>query len=121
MKAAVPCTTESTGRGRNLALNPTWFRVVYKPTEPMHYTYILKSLKDNKLYIGQTDDLKRRFNEHQRGKNNSTKARRPFELIFYEAFLSKSDAIRRERYFKSTKGKSSLKQMLRDSLKSSIA
>jgi len=76
----------------------------------------LASLKDKKLYIGQTDNLKQRFKEHQTGKNLSTSSRRPFQLIFYEAFLDKDDAIRREKYFKSSKGKSSLKQILRSSL-----
>ncbi|MDH4330233.1 MAG: GIY-YIG nuclease family protein [Candidatus Moranbacteria bacterium] len=83
----------------------------------MHYVYILKSLKDLKLYTGQTSDLKRRFNEHQKGKVQSTKHRRPLSLIFYEAFKEKEDAMRRERYFKTTKGKISLKLITRESLK----
>ena len=82
----------------------------------MHYTYVLQSLKDGKLYIGSTADLRRRFTEHQQGKNTSTKHRRPFELIFYEAFKHAEDALRRERYFKTNKGKSTLRQMLRESL-----
>jgi len=82
----------------------------------MYYVYILKSLKDLKLYIGRTDNLKRRVGEHHLGKVSSTKNRRPLLLIFYEAFLGKGDSVRRERYFKTSKGKSSLKQMLRESL-----
>ena len=83
----------------------------------MHYVYILKSLKDYKLYIGRSDDLKKRISDHEKGKVISTKNRRPLELVFYEAYKSKDDAIRREIYFKSSKGKSSLNMMLRDSLK----
>ena len=83
----------------------------------MHYVYILKSLKDYKLYIGRSDDLKKRISDHAKGKVISTKNRRPLELVFYEAYKSKDDAIRREIYFKSSKGKSSLNMMLRDSLK----
>jgi len=82
----------------------------------MYYVYVLLSLKDNKFYIGLTSDLKRRLKEHNSGNNTSTKSRLPFKLIYYEAHLSKADAMRRERYFKTTKGKSTLKQMLRDSL-----
>ena len=67
------------------------------------YVYILKSLKDGKFYIGLTADLERRVSEHQNGKNISTSKRLPVELIYYEAFLSKKDAQRRERYFKTTK------------------
>jgi predicted GIY-YIG superfamily endonuclease len=55
--------------------------------------------------------------EHSNGEVTSTKSRRPFELIFYEGYKGMGDAKRRERYFKTAKGKSSLKLMLRDSLK----
>ncbi len=82
----------------------------------MHYVYVLLSLKDEKFYIGLTGDLQRRLKEHNTGKNISTKSRLPLKLLCYEAHLSKKDAARRERYFKTTKGKSTLKQMLRDSL-----
>ena len=82
----------------------------------MYYTYILLSLKDWKFYIGYSSDLKQRIKDHFCGKNKSTSPRRPFKLIYYEAHLSKKDAMRRERYFKTDKGKSSLKQMLRESL-----
>jgi len=82
----------------------------------MYYVYVLTSLKDSKLYIGFTNDLKRRLKEHNSGKNASTKSRIPLELVYYEAHLSKADAMRRERYFKTTKGKSTLRQMLRESL-----
>ena len=83
----------------------------------MYYVYILFSLKDKKFYIGFTNDLKRRLKEHNSGKNTSTKSRLPLKLIYYEAHLSKADAARRERYFKTTKGKSTIRQMLRESLK----
>ena len=62
----------------------------------MFYVYILKSLKDEKLYIGSTNDLKRRLSEHNNGLNRSTKARRPFELRYYEACTKESDARKRE-------------------------
>jgi putative endonuclease len=79
----------------------------------MFYTYVLKSQKDKKLYIGYSSDLKIRFAQHRRGEVESTKHRRPLNLIFYEAFQNEKDAQRRERYFKTDKGKSSLKQMIR--------
>ena len=64
----------------------------------MYYTYVLKSQKDDKLYIGYTSDLQKRFKEHQKGKVKSTKHRRLLELIFYEAFKNKKDAMRRQKY-----------------------
>ena len=85
--------------------------------EHMFYVYILISLKDRKFYIGYTGDLKRRLKEHNSGKNISTKSRLPLKLIYYESHLSKADAERREKYFKTTKGKSTLRQMLRESLR----
>jgi putative endonuclease len=66
--------------------------------------------------VGRSKDLKRRMTEHTRGKVFTTSRLLPIELIFYEAFYSKKDAIRRERYFKTSKGKSSLKQIIRNSI-----
>jgi putative endonuclease len=83
----------------------------------MFYVYVLISLKDNKFYIGFTNNLQRRLKEHNSGKNISTKSRLPLSLIYYESHLSKGDAERREKYFKTTKGKSTLRQMLRESLR----
>ncbi len=83
----------------------------------MYYTYILLSKKDNKFYAGFTADLKRRITQHNLGEVLSTKCRRPLDLIFFEAYLNKYDALRRERYFKTTKGKAILKSMLREYFK----
>ncbi len=82
----------------------------------MYYTYTLL-LKNTKIYSGSTNDLKRRLNEHQLGKVLSTKNQRPIELIFYEAFVNKKDAERREKYFKTDKGKKMLKVILREYFK----
>lgn len=82
----------------------------------MYYVYVLLSLKDNKFYIGFSEDIKKRLADHNAVRNTSTKPRRLFKLIYYEAHLNKYDALRREAYFKTTKGKSTLKQMLRTTL-----
>jgi len=62
----------------------------------MFFVYMLKSQKDDSLYIGYTNDLKRRFSEHNNGQNLSTRHKVPFELIYYEAYKNKSDARYRE-------------------------
>ena len=62
----------------------------------MFYVYILKSKKDDQLYIGSTNDLRRRLAEHNEGESRSTKSRRPFELRYYEAFSCEEDARHRE-------------------------
>ena len=62
----------------------------------MYYLYVLKSKKDDNLYIGSTNDLRRRLFEHNSGKNISTKGRRPFELRYYESYFNEDDARKRE-------------------------
>ena len=76
----------------------------------------LFSLKDKQFYTGYSTDVFRRFKEHICGYSASTQFQRPFELIYYGGHLSKKDAQRREHYFKTTNGKATLKQMLRESL-----
>ena len=78
------------------------------------YTYVLLSFKDNEYYIGYTNDLKRRIEEHNVGKNFSTKSRRPFKLIYFEACLNEDDAKQREKYFKSTIGRRFLSRRLQN-------
>lgn len=82
----------------------------------MCYVYVLLSEKDNNFYIGFTENIEQRLDEHNSGKNVSTKLRRPFNLVYYEAHISKQDALRRERYFKTAKGKTTIKQILKDAL-----
>jgi len=66
----------------------------------MYYSYVLQSEKDNGFYIGFTKNLKLRLEHHNKGIVDSTKDRRPFSLIYYEACLDQSDATRREKYLK---------------------
>ena len=66
----------------------------------MFSVYILKSLRDNDLYIGSTNDLRRRLKEHNAGKSFSTKYRVPFKSVYYEAYLSEKDAGQREHNLK---------------------
>ncbi len=78
-----------------------------------YYTYVLQSKKDNMFYTGYTNDLRKRFSQHQKGQNRSTKNRGPFELIYYEACLDEFDARAREKYLKSGMGKRYLKNRLK--------
>jgi len=83
----------------------------------MFYVYVLQSLLNGRLYVGRTANLKRRFKEHIDAKVWTTSRMLPVKLIFYEAFAVAGDSIRRERYLKTSKGKATLKQMLRESMK----
>jgi len=79
--------------------------------------YVLYSLKDNNFYTGYTTNLHERLTSHISGDSQAIKFRRPFILLFCEYFLSKHDATRREKYFKTSVGKKMLKILLKDSLK----
>ena len=79
----------------------------------MYYVYVLLSERDGKFYTGSTGNLKERVEEHNRGYGRSTKNRRPFKLIYYEACLNKEDAMQREKYLKSGMGKKHLKKRLK--------
>jgi len=83
----------------------------------MFYFYLIKSLKDKDLYSGYTDDLRQRYKNHNSGRVSSTKNRRPFEVIYYEAYKSEIDARNRERQIKRrAKAFISLKRRLKNSL-----
>lgn len=69
------------------------------------FTYVLLSLKDGMFYTGYTRDISERIIQHHSGKVPSTADRRPLRLLYYEACLTKEDAIARERYLKSGMGK----------------
>ena len=76
------------------------------------YIYVLKSLKDGKLYIGKTEDLKKRVKEHNAGKVKATKNRRPLELIYYEAYSNKEKWNKQEMFYKTGVGRDSLKHKI---------
>ncbi len=84
----------------------------------MYYAYILRSIKDGKLYSGYSSNLKQRFSEHNKGKIDSTKNRKPFKLIYYEAYLHQQDATAREKFFKTQWGRNYLKRVLANYWKS---
>jgi putative endonuclease len=82
-----------------------------------YYTYILESEKDSSLYIGYASDLRKRFQQHNNGKGKATKPFKPYKLIYYEAFLSRIDAKKREVYLKSGYGRKTIKILLKKYLK----
>ena len=82
----------------------------------MYYVYILRSQKNGKLYKGLSGDLKRRVKKHKTGKVTFTRNNGPWQLIYYEAFLSKKDAGEEELFLKSGKGKERIKYLLKNTL-----
>ncbi len=82
----------------------------------MFYVYILFSKKDQNLYIGCTNDLKRRVEQHNKGVVRATKSRRPLKLIYYEAYINKDNAFRREKFYKSGRGHETIEKVLKETL-----
>ena len=78
------------------------------------YTYVLENNKDKELYIGYTNNLQKRIEEHNKGRNFSTKFRIPFQLIYFEGCKNMQDAKRREHYLKTTQGRRFLGLRLRE-------
>jgi putative endonuclease len=68
------------------------------------YVYILKSNTHNRRYIGSCKDLKIRLHSHNAGKVKSSKPYRPYEVIYTEEYPSRTDAIKREKFFKTIDG-----------------
>ena len=80
----------------------------------MYFVYVLESFKDKKLYTGYTNNVKRRFEEHNKGLVSITKYRKPFKLIYLEGYLNQQDATAREKFFKTGWGRTHLRKVLRN-------
>ncbi len=78
-----------------------------------YYVYVLKSNRTGKMYTGFTNNLRKRFKEHNSGKVRSTKGWGPFEMIYAEACKNIEDAQAREIYLKSGMGKRYLANRLK--------
>ncbi len=79
----------------------------------MYFLYILKSQKNNKFYIGSTNDLERRIKEHNSGKTKSLKYLRPLEIVFYKEFQNESDARKMEIKLKKFKNRNIIEQIVK--------
>jgi len=84
----------------------------------MYYVYILQSKKDGELYTGCTNDLRKRIKMHNSGEISSAKLRKPFELVYYEAYQNKKDAFQREMFFKTGWGRNYIRRALKYYFKS---
>jgi putative endonuclease len=78
----------------------------------MNFAYILRSEVNGVLYKGSTEDLEARLTQHNSGMVNYTSKYMPWKLIHFEAFDTRSEAMARERFFKSGRGRDWLKQHL---------
>ena len=82
----------------------------------MYYVYILYSLKDTDFYTGYSSNLELRVKEHQNGLVESTRHRRPLRLVYYEAYISEANARSREVFYKSGRGRETIRKILKETL-----
>ena len=78
----------------------------------MYFVYILESMHTGRFYVGQTNDLISRFNQHQQGLCPSSKSHRPWWMPYYEVHPTRADAIRRERAIKRKKSSQSIRRII---------
>ena len=78
----------------------------------MFYTYILKSLKTGRKYIGHTKDIEERLIQHNAGYVRCTKPFRPYEVVYTEQYNTLEESVQREKYFKTHKGYNEIKYVL---------
>jgi putative endonuclease len=74
--------------------------------------YILKSHKHGRFYVGSTDDLERRFKEHNSGHTKSTKSGMPWEVVFTEVFAASIDGLRAEKKIKALKSRKIIESLV---------
>lgn len=79
----------------------------------MFYVYVLRSLKDSRLYKGLTQDLDKRLKQHNNGENKSTKGFMSWILIHQEVFETRLEARKTEKFFKSGAGREFLSRILK--------
>ncbi|MBD3311680.1 MAG: GIY-YIG nuclease family protein [Candidatus Magasanikbacteria bacterium] len=82
----------------------------------MYYVYILYSEKLKKKYIGYTSNLKSRIEVHNKGKVPFTSKGIPWQLIYYQVFCNKQDAMEEEKFLKTGKGRERIKFLLKNTL-----
>jgi len=80
------------------------------------YIYVLQSERDLQFYVGYTNNLLRRIEDHNKGKVPSTKNRAPLKLIYGEGCLNQRDATHREKYLKTSWGKRFIKNRIKNYL-----
>jgi putative endonuclease len=108
-----PTLSASLRRRLRMAGHPSDYSTrIARPSVAMWYVYILLSKTDGKLYVGSTDNLKRRLSEHQQGRCESTRTRRPLGLQAYIAVKEEATARELEKYFKSGSGIATLRKRI---------
>lgn len=80
----------------------------------MFYVYVIRSKINGSLYKGHCEDIKERLKPHNAGQTKSIKHNLPYEIAYFEIFLTREEAIKREKYFKTSAGRGFIKTMLEE-------
>ena len=80
----------------------------------MFYVYFLRSLKNHDLYIGSCANVEVRVARHNQGKVKSTKGYRPWNLLGFEVFDTRAEAVRKEKSYKTHEQRKLLKERFKD-------
>ena len=100
---------------RSAILRPVgygWQAILPLATNMMWYVYVLRSVRDGRLYVGSTDNLKRRLTEHESGRSASTRIRRPLSLEAYVAVKEEATVRELEAYLKTGSGMATLRRRI---------
>jgi putative endonuclease len=79
----------------------------------MFYIYAIESQLDRRIYVGLTENIEKRLEQHNKGKTKSTKAYCPWVIKYFETASTRLDARKKEKYLKSGVGKEFLKGLIR--------
>jgi len=77
----------------------------------MFYVYVLRSLRTGRRYVGFCEELQERLRRHNAGDTKSTRTGVPWVMVYSEPFKTRIEAIRRERYFKTGRGREELERI----------
>ncbi|MEJ2285074.1 MAG: GIY-YIG nuclease family protein [Desulfobacterales bacterium] len=77
-----------------------------------HFVYIIQSSADGTYYVGSTQDVDNRLKRHNQGRSQYTKPKRPWNLVYFEEYSNKSDAIKRENSIKRRKNKRFIESLI---------
>ena len=80
----------------------------------VYFVYVIRSLNFDYSYVGHTKDLRQRMIEHNKGKTRSNKAYKPFNLVYFEEYKTRVEAVKREKYLKTGSGRELLKKILKN-------
>jgi len=82
----------------------------------MYFVYLIQSEIDNSFYVGYSQNPHKRILAHNNGESTYTRRKMPWKLVYTEAYISKSDALKREKFLKAQRNTEFYKKLIKESL-----